>query len=404
MDESVSSCEWLSPPIARAPAPISAHPPHVVPRISVSSASFARLALRVAGRRVFSLTIALGLVAGCDIPNGPPQWETHWVLRTESTTIPVASFFPSEVTELDGEFRLSAAGGAVSETLGTICQECAPYNGRTVPKPAFVATLRSEVPFPVDLDSITLTRGSLQVRVSNRLAFDPIRPVAAPGGARGRITITISNGSAVLATHVIDGATTSFAPGSTLNDVVTLSPAGLPRTVGGAMTFGVTIESPAGDPVTVNTAEYILIEAAEASFGASGATVRVQDRHVSAQALTLDLAGIDAELTSRVQRGSLLLDIANPFAVGGVLTATLSAPGVMLVRSLPIVPGTSSVSLDFSGAELRTLFGPSPVTLSVSGPVSATPARPVSVLPGQALRASGRLELYVTTNSPEAGQ
>ena len=368
------------------------------------SASSAGTPIDATGRRLVPLATALALLSACDIPSSPPRWETHWVVRTETTTIPVASFFSSQVTEVDGEFRLTATGGALSQTLGTLCPPCAPFNGMVVPKPAFTATLQSEVPFPVDLDSISLTRGTLRVRVTNRLGFDPIRPASAADAPRGRITIAISNGSTVLGSHVIDGAATSFAPGSTLDEVISLSAAALPRTLGGAMSFGVTIESPAGDAVAINTAEYILIEAAEASFGASWAKVQVTNRQLSADPVTLDLAGLDAELTARVQRGALLLDIANPFAVGGVLTATLSTPGVTLVRSLPIVPGASSVSLDFSGTELRSLFGPAPVTLSVSGPVSASPAGSVTVLPGQALTAAGRLELYLTTNTPEDGR
>ena len=344
------------------------------------------------------------LLASCDLPSAAPRWETHWVVRSETATIPVASFFSTQVAESANEFLLSVTGGAVSQTLADICSPCVPYNGTVVPKPAFTATLRSDVPFPVDLDSIALTRGTLQVRVTNRLAFDPIRPAAAPTSARGRMEIVISHGSTVLGTHVIDGAVQPFAPGSTLVETITLSPAALPRTIGGSVGFGVTIHSPDGDPVAINTAEFILIEAADASFAASSAKVRVQNRTVAADPITLDLAGIDAELTNRVQRGALLLDVVNPFAVGGVLTATLSAPGVTLVRSLPIVPGASRVALDFSGAELRSLFGPAPVNLTVSGPVSAAPAGPVTVLPGQALTAAGRLELYLTTNAPEEGQ
>ena len=357
-----------------------------------------------ARRLLSALPLTVTLLAGCEIPSSLPNWETHWVVRSETTTIPVASFFPNEVTEVGGEFQLAFTGGAISETLADICPPCTPFNGTTVPKPEFTAVLESEVPFPVDLDSLTLTRGSLEVRVTNRLGFDPIRPSADPTAARGYMTIAISNASTVLATHTIDGATVGFAPGTTLDQTIHFSSTLLPRTIGGTVRFDVTIHSPQGDPVTINTSEFILVEAAEASIGASSARVRVQDRHVAAEPIALDLAGIDEALTARVQRGALLLDIANPFAVGGTLTATLSAPGVTLVRSLPVVPGASTVALQFTGAELRSLFGPSQATLSVSGPVSASPAGLVTVRPGQALTAAGRLELYLTTRTPEDGQ
>jgi hypothetical protein len=218
------------------------------------------------------------------------------------------------------------------------------------------------------------------------------------------MTIVISNAGTVLATHTIDGATAAFAPGATIERGIDFSAAVLPRTIGGSVRFDVTITSPQGDPVAINTSEFILVEAAEAAIGASSAKARVQDRHVAADPITLDLSGVDDELSRRVQRGALLLDIDNPFTVGGVLTATLTAPGVTLVRLLPVGPGSSTVSLEFTGPELRSLFGPNPATLVVSGPVSASPAGPVVVRPGQALRAAGRLELYLTTNTPEDGQ
>ena len=368
------------------------------------SSSHTRRAAATLRRLLTPLPVGLLFLAGCDIPSGIPHWETRWVIRSETTTIPVASLFPSEVREVGNEFELAFLGGAISRTLGDICPACTPFNGAVVPKPAFTAVLESNVPFPVDLDSLALTRGSLQVRITNRLGFDPIRPSADPSAARGYMTILISNGSTVLARHDIDGAIVAFAPGATLDRRVDFSAAALPRTIGGSVRFDVTIHSPQGDPVTINTSEFILVEAAQASIGASWAKVRVQDRHVAAGAITLDLAGVDDEVSARVQRGALLLDLENPFAVGGTLTATLAAPGITLVRSLPVVPGSSTVTLEFTGTELRSLFGPAPATLSVSGPVSASPAGAVTVRPGQVLTAAGRLELHLTTNTPEDGQ
>ena len=370
----------------------------------MKSVSIERAAAAHARRRLTPLSLAVVLLAACEIPSGIPNWETRWVIRSETTTIPVASFFSNDVTEVGDEFEIAFTGGAISETLADICPPCAPFNGARVPKPEFTAVLESDVPFPVDLDSLALTRGSLQVRVTNRLGFDPIRPSADPAAARGYMTIVISNASTVLATHRIDGAVVAFAPGSTLDRRVDFTAAALPRTIGGSVRFDVTIYSPLGDPVTINTSEFILVEAAEATIGASWAKARVQDRHVAADPITLDLAGINEEVSSRVQRGALLLDVENPFAVGGLLTATLAAPGVTLVRSLPVVPGSSTVKLEFTGPELRSLFGPASATLTVSGPVSASPAGPVMVRPGQALTAAGRLELHLTTTTPEDGR
>jgi hypothetical protein len=340
----------------------------------------------------------------CDIPSGVPNWETRWVVRAEETAIPLASFLPGQITEAPGACTISINGGTVIRTLGDLCAACAPFNGMTVPKPAFTTTLQSEVAFPVDLDSITLASGTIRVRVINGLPFDPIRPAASPAAERGGMTIVIRNGTTVLGTHVIDGASRSFAPASTLLETVTFSSEGLPRTIGGTVAVEVTITSPIGDPVAINTADYIQVEAADAAVGATAAKVRVESRTVSASPMSLDLDGIDAGVVSRIQRGSLLLHLGNPLAVGGTLTATLSAPGVNLVRPFALVPGVSQAMLPFTGDELRSLFGPAPVTLTVSGPVSAVPAGLVTVLPMQQITATGRLELILSTNDPEAGR
>jgi len=185
---------------------------------------------------------------------------------------------------------------------------------------------------------------------------------------------------------------------------VVFDPAGLPRKIGGTVAFEVMITSPAGDPVAINTAESITVEAADAAVDANAAIVRVTDRTVSAGPMTLDLSGLEADLTDRVRRGALLLDIDNPFSIGGTLTATLTAPGVTLVRPLEVIPGTSQARLSFTGDELRSLFGPAPVSLAVSGPLSGVPAGRVTVRPAQQLTAAGRLELFLATNGSEDDQ
>ncbi len=355
---------------------------------------------RLAGASI--ALVAIMALAACDIPTGAPNWETRWIVRAEDTTIPVASFLPGQVTEVDGtEFGISVSGGGISRSLGELCAACGVFNGTIVPKPAFSTTLQSEVPFPVDLDSLVLTGGTIQVRVVNNLGFDPIRPAAAAGSARGHITITIRNAGTVLGIHTIDGETTSFAPGSSRLETVTFTAAGLPRTIGGSVAFEVMIVSPLGDPVAINTAQSISVEAADATVTASAAMVRINERAVTADPMTLDLSGLEEDLTDRVRRGALLLDIENPLSIGGTLTATLTAPGVTLVRPLEVIPGTSQVRLSFSGDELRSLFGPAPVSLTVSGPLSGIPAGLVTVRPAQAVTAAGRLELFLATNGSE---
>ena len=343
------------------------------------------------------------IVAACEIPSAPPRWETRWVVPAESTTIDVASMAPPGITVSDDrtELLVAVAGNGVAVSLGDLCAACAAFNGQTVPKPPFTATVRATTAFPTDIDSVTLTRGFIEVRISNGTSFDLLRPSSAPGSAVGTFVVTVRGGGAVIAVRSISGTTKSLPPGETLVDTLTFDPAVLPRTIGSPVETEVSIDSPAGDPVIIDTAHSLTVDVGDASVGVSAARVRVQSRTVSSAPISLDLADLDAALTDRVTNGALLLEIDNPFAVAGDLTAIVSAPGVTLVRPIAIVPGQSSPTLSFTGAELRSLFGQA-VTLTISGDVSAVdPGGMITVTPAMALSVASRLELYLVTDVPE---
>jgi hypothetical protein len=355
-------------------------------------------------RAALTLVACVALAHGCDVPSSPPRWETRWIVPAESTTIDVASMAPSGITVSDdrSELLVDITGDGASVTLGDICPACAAVNGQTVPKPAFTATIGATTDFPADIDSVTLSRGFVEVRVTNGTSFDLLRPSAAPGSPVGTLVVTVRGSGAVIAVRSISGTVKSLPPGSTLVDTLTFDPAALPRSIGSPVETEVSVASPAGDPVTINTSQSLAVDVGDASVGVSSARVRVQARSVSSEPIELDLADLDAAITDRVTSGALLLEIDNPFAVAGNLTATIWAPGITLLRPMPIAPGQSSLALSFSGDELRSLFGQPQVTLTTMGDVSAIdPGGMVTVTPAMALTVRSRLELYLTTTVPE---
>ena len=351
-----------------------------------------------------TLAVCMAIAAGCDVPSSPPRWETRWIVPAESTTIDVASMAPNGITVSDdrSELLVAIAGDGVSVTLGDICPACAAFNGQTVPKPAFTATIGATTTFPADIDSVTLTRGFVEVRVTNGMSFDLLRPSAAPGSPVGTLVVTVRGSGAVIALRSISGTVKSLAPGTTLVDTLIFDPAALPRTIGSPVETEVSISSPAGDPVTINTAQSLTVTVGDASVGVSSARIRLQGRTVSSDAITLDLADLDPAITDRVTSGALLLEIDNPFDVAGNLMANIGAPGVMLNRPLPLAPGHSSPTLSFTGDELRSLFGQPEVTFSAMGDVTAIdPSGMITVTPSMVLTVRSRLELYLVTALPE---
>jgi hypothetical protein len=349
----------------------------------------------------------VALLASCDLPSSPPQWDTRWVVPAESTTVGLPSLLPSGIAvSTDGtELLVTVPQTAISESLGSLCPVCAAANGMTVPKPAFTTTVIASTTFPADIDSVTLTRGSFEVRVTNGFSFDPIRPSSDPADPRGSFTITVRSAGVAIATRVIDGAVKALPPGQTVVDTIAFDPSLLPRAVGSPLETSITIDSPAGDPVTIDTSDSFTVLVMESIVGISGAQVRVAGRAISSAPVSLDLEDIDTEVADRVKGGALLLEIDNPFAVGGSVTATLSAPGLTLTWPVTIAPGASEPELPFTGEDLRSLFGTSPVTLSFTGTVDGVPAGGlVSVTPDMVLTVRSHLQLDITTEGLGDGQ
>jgi hypothetical protein len=343
---------------------------------------------RVGGRsRALASVAALSLMAACDIPTQAPILGSRWVVPSKSTTIAVASLLPTGVSIAPDSsgFTLTAAGGSVTRSLSQDCASCAAANGAIVPKPAFVVNASASTSLPGEIASATLTGGMLQFVVRNNFTFDPLRPSAT---ARGYAVITVSNGATVIGRDSLNGADVALAAGGSLTRSIPLA-----GTVTGSspVTVSLKLDSPAGDNVQMDASRTIVITATPTNLKVATAAVSVVNRQISSSS-TIDLTDIDNTVSDKVQSGSLLLGITNPFTVGGTLTVSLAAAGgATITKSITLATGTSSPKIDFNKTELAALLGRN-VTLTFSGPVNGT-AGSVTVSPKQAVVVTSRLDL-----------
>ncbi|MBW3628426.1 MAG: hypothetical protein KY464_03930 [Gemmatimonadetes bacterium] len=334
--------------------------------------------------------LTLGLAA-CEFPTELPKWDTTWIVPAESTTISVTRLLPSSITTGAGgtSFVLDLQPVTVSRTLAEICgSPCALANGLIVPKPRFETAFGTSISLPAEVVFAQVTGGSVRIALTHDFSFDPIRPSAS---ARGFIVVTATAGTAVIGRDSIAGENTAFAAGTTLNRVLTLSA----TNVTGPIAINVRLNSPAGDPVTIDTSDRLSLTATPTQIQLSQAQIRVSNRTIDATEVELDLGDIDEAVTENVKGGALLLSLANPFTVTGNLSAVITAPGTTITKAIPLAQGFSSVRVEFNQQEIQSILGASPVRLRVSGSVCGSAPCTPTVTPTQSVTIASRLELTI---------
>lgn len=353
----------------------------------------------LAGPRRFRLRAlltlaALALSAACEYPTKVPQLEQTWVVPVDSTRLAVSELLPPELTVAAGAFRFTPPPVTVVRSLGAMCG-CA-SSATPVPKPAFTATLPGAIAIGPDVLSATTTAGNtFRVNLSHNFNFDPLRPSAAAGSQRGWFVIELRSGGAVIGRDSINGANVAWPAGITLTRDVPIS-AGVALAAGSSIPVDATINSPAGDPVAINTSQALTVVAAPAALGVTGVRVRVANKMVNAASIPLDVQGISADMTRNVVSGGFLFTIGNPFAIAGTMTMTIAIPGQpSITKSVPVSAAPSSTaSVDFTGAELESILGKSGVTLALTGTVSGPPGG-VVVTPTQVLGFASRVRMTI---------
>jgi hypothetical protein len=354
------------------------------------------------------LALALLGAGACDLPTGgAPKWNTTWQVPADSGEIGVASLLPPSVSIVTvGEskaFDVALSGAGISQSLRSACPACATANGLRVPKPAFTLTDSATIALPSDVGWADLVGGTVDYTLTHDFGFDPLVPSSHGAAEKGWLLIRVRSGSALLATDSVNGASLTLPPNVAFARSVGVdaSPTS-PRHVSGPITVTVTLYSPAGDTVTVNDAQSLHVNVVPHGVRVSQASVSLPAQTLISRQKTVDLSGLGGEVSGRVQGGSVVLTVRNPFAVEGQLTATLTAPGAAPVsRDLTFPVGGLSapptvLRVPLTADELARLMGSSNVTVDVSGTVTA-PSGAVTVTPTQVFGVSTMLEIILST-------
>jgi hypothetical protein len=241
------------------------------------------------------------------------------------------------------------------------------------------------------VSSISISSGEIVLEIDNGLNFDPLRP--APGET-GTIIITVTDEADgdVLGTLEIDGATTALPAGGTLMRTIALATA----TVEGSIVATAEVDSPLGDPVTIDSSLPLTVTVTPTNILVASVTIDVAGRSVDLDPVSLDVEDVDKDLTERILDGGFIVDVVNPFGVASDFQLTVDGPTFAPIQKSSSVgaAGTSTVEISFTVDELRTFLGQPDVTLSGGAVVDAA-ASQITVLPGQELVLKGKLDLTV---------
>jgi hypothetical protein len=329
-------------------------------------------------RTVLATAAVAVLLVGCEIPTEAPILEQRWIIPLNETTLGVNELLPAGIVVSGGNFDVSIDPVTMSEDLGTLCASCVVLNGVTTTLPPFNGTFNSTSTLPSDVVSATIVSGSVEISIQNGLSFDPLE-----NGGTLTITVTDGVGGAQLGQVVVSGE--PLAPGSTTIKTMAIAAAN----VGSTLDISAAMNAPGGQTVTINTSERATITATTTSLLVSSATVNVGSRSVNIQDVALDVAALDSVFTDRIVEGTIILDVVNPFGISVSGTVNIGPTS----KSFSLGAGaTSSVSISYTGAELRSFLGQSGVTFSGSG--TATGGQ-VTVSPGQEMTIKATLDLTI---------
>ena len=368
---------------------------------------YSRAVFRAARVSVRLSIVLLAAASACEVPTKLPIWDQTWVIPGDSTRFSVSELLPNTgeltMSNLNGQpvFALSVAAPApISRSLGQVCSACAAANGTTVPKPAFTISDSTPVTLPADLVAATILSGGFTYTITNNFSFDPIRPSAA-GAPYGYFVIRVMNGTTLVALDSVDGSSVAIGKnGATLQRQLPLNVGGgsLSITSSKPVEVYLTLNSPQGDAVTINTSQSFSVAIQPASIALSQAQVLVNNQTISAAPTTVDLSSVsDQSIINRVQSGALHLSIDSPFGVQGTLNATFSVPGgAQIVKQIPLSAATTqSVDVPLTATELRSLLGHT-ASLTVSGSVNS-PSGSVTLTPTQVLRVTSSFQITLST-------
>ncbi len=349
-----------------------------------------------AGSPASALLLAV-FASACDIPTDLPIIDSRWIVPAEETRFGVAELLPDNDVTVSPDsttFIVDFDPVAFSTTLGGLCAACAAADGLTVPKPPFTGTVESAVDFPPEVFGVTVVSGQVALEVTNNFGFDPLRPAS---GSNGTMTLRVTDNADgdLLAELVVDGVATPFPDGMTIIRNLALAP----TVVNDGLLATVIIDSPLGDPVTVDANALLAVNATASDVRVSAVSADVSGKMVPFDPVDLGLEDVDAEVQEIVREGAFVLHVTNPFGIGADFDLTIDGPTIAaLQRSATIPPDAeSTVTLLFTGAEIQSFLGEPGVLLTGGATVSAA-AGIVSLAPGEELVLDAELDLVLRIN------
>ena len=229
--------------------------------------------------------------------------------------------------------------------------------------------------------SVVIASGSVDVAITNGFTFDPLEN-------GGTIVITISDDATgtALGQIVLAGATGDMLiPGTTVTRALQLTSGA----VTGALRATTSVNAPGGQLAFIDTSNLIEISATASSILASAVTVDVGNRSVTFDERDVDFEDVDADITDRIIGGSVILEVTNPFgvAVEGQITIGTISKNVSIDGS-----SSSTVTVPYTGTELRSFIGQPNVTFAGSGTANGTA---VTIQPGEEMAVRARLAITI---------
>ena len=343
-------------------------------------------------------------LAACEVPTSLPIWDTVWQVPADSAEVSVASLLPASVSVVDmgggvQAFSLALPAAGISTTLGTVCPGCAAANGARVPKPAFTLVDSATVALPSDVASADIVGGTIDYTITNGFSFDALNPSAT---SSGWVRIRVRAGATTLASDSVSG------PGLTLptnvarqrSMAMTASPAA-PVRLASPLKVDITLFSPAGDSVTINTNERFSVSATANNLRISQASIAVPAKTIPAQSDTVDLSSLKDMTTGSISGGAVIISIQNPFAVQGSIGVDLTAPnGAHVAKSLTLPLGgagtpAAKLRLALTASEINSLVGEKNVGIALTGGVNA-PSGAITVTPTQKIVFNTMVEATIT--------
>jgi hypothetical protein len=322
-----------------------------------------RLAGRVA-RQAWRSALAILLLATCDLPTKPPRWTTDWAIPVGAAVFPVTAFLPKGVTLAPDStaFLLQITSSRVSARLGNSCARCEILDGLTLPKPAFVMRLAARATLPSDLVSALVRTPEFPIELVNGLNFDPVRP----GLENGSIGLEVRSRGAVLGGVELSGEEGGLAPGDTLR--LSLPLYGRIREW---IELAAVLDSPAGDPVRLDSDLRVTLAMATSELYLLEAQVLVRDRRVTSAPVSVRVDEISTELLDRLEGGRIRVEVQNPFGVHGVFQARISHDRGVLTRDAVLGPEQTNLEIDLSAIELRELLSSGQISVAFVGTVNS---------------------------------